>query len=280
MIIREFAEADRPQALVLLGQHAHMVQEETEQVLGEGQRLVAVQDGVVCGLAALVPGQPGFYSFVVLVDPTARRQGIGDALWRRSLYSLPADAEMVCCACPGQNTDGQAFLQARAFTPWFSEELMQYSGSLLPDPQLTAKQYTDADFEDWVGLINSSFYPIRKANDIRPHTIFDVNSPTIRQRLRNTSNEHLLFYDGDQLIGLAGIVGSTLDPIAVAEGHRGKGYGRRITAYCTNLVLSRGQSTVNLGVASSNTIARRLYESTGYRVIERIDWFRLLLGQH
>ena len=275
MLIREFAASDRTAAQMLL-QQTSMQPGQIEHWLKQRHCLVASQDDAVVGLVALAPGQPGFYAFFILVEPGMRRQGIGSALGQQLMAALPADAEMICCPCPSQNVAGHAFLSAKAFAPWFTEELMHYTGPTLADPGLTVQPYTDADFEVWTGMINECFYPLRKAQDIRPHVIFK-NDRATRQRLANSGNENLLFYDADQLVGLAGIAGSEIDPVAVAGDQRRKGYGRRITAYCTNQILSRGISPVTLTVAASNRAARQLYESVSYRVVEQFDWFRLLL---
>ena len=277
MVIREFTDGDRPEAEKLLQRHTKLSSSEIEQLLNEGQRLVALQGELVCAFAALAPGRPGFYSLAILVEPVARGQGIGSALWEQLIATLPADTEMVCCACPSQNNAGHSFLRAKAFAPWFGEELMHHTGPELPDPQLTVRPYNDADFDTWTRVINECFYPMRKAIDVRPHVIFDAGDLATRQRLRGTTNENILFYDGDQLVGVAGIVGSEIDPIAVVESQRRKGYGRRITAYCTNRVLARGISPVNLTVTTWNTAARRMYEEAGYRLAEQRDWYRLLL---
>lgn len=277
MVVREFAEGNRGEAHEMLQRYTSLSSGEVGQLLNEGQRLVALQGEQVCGFAALTPGHPGFYSLAALVEPAARGRGVGGALWDKLLSTLPTDAEMVCCLCPSQNAGGQGFLQAKSFAPWFSEALMHHTGPELPDPQLTARPYSDADFDTWVRVINECFYPMRKAIDVRPHVIFDAGNPATRQRLRDTTNENILFYDGDQLVGVAGIVGSEIDPIAVVTDQRRKGYGRRITAYCTNRVLARGMSPVNLTVTTWNTAARRMYEEAGYRVAEQRDWYRLLL---
>lgn len=279
MVIREFNETDRLKAQALLQQHTTMPQNEIEQTLNEGQRLVALQDEVLCGLATLNQGRPHLYEFGILVDPAVRRQGIGDALWRQLVATAP-DAQMICCTCPAQNADGHAFLQANAFASWFGEELMHYTGPNLPDPQLTVRPYGDEDFDDWVRLINEGFYPIREANDIRPYTIFDVSDPATRQKLLNSGDDKLLFYDGDQLVGLAGLNCSGIDPITVASDQRRKGYARQIVAHCTNRMLARVAGPAALQVSTRNVGARKLYESMGYRIVEKQDWFRLLLGQN
>ncbi len=154
---------------------------------------------------------------------------------------------------------------------------MQHCGPELPDPQLIARPYSDADYETWTRVINECFYAMRKAIDVRPHVIFNASDLATRQRLRDTTNENILFYDGDQLVGVAGIVGSEIDPIAVVESQRRKGYGRRITAYCTNRILSSGISPARLIVTTWNTAARRMYEEAGYHLVEQRDWYRLLL---
>lgn len=280
MVIREFAVADQSQVQLMLQKHTVMSKAEIEQVLAVGQRVVAVQDEAVSGFAALTPGSPGAYSVVVLVDPSQRRQGIGAAMWRHLAATLSSDDKFVCCACPAQSVAGHAFLQAMAFAPWFSDDLMHYSGPSLPDSKLTVKSYSDADILDWVRLINEGFYPLRSANDIEPYNVFKddaASDPATRQRLLSSDDEKLLFYDEEQLVGLAALVGSEIDPITVVSDQRGKGYGRRIMAHCTNRALERGIGLASLRVIKSNVGAHRLYESVGYRSVEQQDWFRLKL---
>lgn len=277
MVIQELTEGSCPKAEELLQRYTSLSSGEIRQLLNEGHRLVALQGDQVCGFAGLAPGRPGFYSLAVVVEPAVRGQGIGGALWDKLLSTLPTNAEMVCCACPSQNVTGHSFLQAKSFASWFSETLMHYTGPALPDPQLDARPYDDADFETWTRVINECFYPMRKAIDVRPYVIFDACDLATRRRLRDTTNKNILFYDGDQLVGVAGIIGSEIDPIAVVADQRRKGYGRRITAYCTNRILARGIGSVSLTVTNWNTAARKMYEEAGYRLGEQHDWYRLLL---
>jgi ribosomal protein S18 acetylase RimI-like enzyme len=53
--------------------------------------------------------------------------------------------------------------------------------------------------------------------------------------------------------------------VAIDEGRRGQGYGRQAMLLAERLARHRGASTLGLNVFTSNTPARRLYASLGYR---------------
>ena len=282
MLIREFEAADRLEVLLLLQQNTNIPEDELDKLLERGQRLVALQDGVLRGFARLTPGRPGAYSFGVLVDPAVRRQGIGDNLWRQLLATLPGDAQHVSGGCSSADSDTHGFLQARGFKSWYGLELMHYSGPALPDSQLVVRPYCDEDYEDWIRLQNEGFYPMRQAMDIKPYLLYpeEVKSdPATRQKaLDSGDDDDLLFYDGHQLVGMAIMVKVEIETVTVASHLRRRGYGRRIIADCTNRMLARGINPVTLHVVSWNADARQLYESMGYCVVEKQDVLRLRVG--
>jgi len=282
LLIRELAESDRSAVLSLL-QHTTMPEEEQVRLLERGQRLVALQGEELLGFATLSPGRrPGFYSCGLLVAPSARRQGIGSQLWLELLAHRPSDVSQVSCFCPATDQAGQAWLQRHGFQPWYGLELMHYSGPAFPDPDLVVRGYQDADYEDWTRLINEGFFPMRQAMDIQPNLVYPDevrNDPATRQKLLGLDPvNNLLFFDGDRLIGMAELEGTEIDTATVDAGERRKGYGRRIMAHCTNLMLARGINPVTLHVVSWNTAARQLYESMGWRFVSRHDAWRLRLA--
>ncbi len=57
--------------------------------------------------------------------------------------------------------------------------------------------------------------------------------------------------------------------LGVAPAHRGRGIGRRLVAEILAHLRARGVRDVYLEVRESNTVARRLYESFGFREIGR-----------
>ncbi len=282
MLIREFAEADRSVVLSLL-QHTGMPEDEQVRLLERGQRLVALRGDDLLALGTLTPGRrPGFYSCGMLVAPSERRQGVGSQLWAELLANRPSDVRQISCFCPATDQAGQAWLKRHGFQPWYGLELMHYSGPALPDPDLVVRGYQDADYEDWIRLINEGFFPMRQAMDIQPNLVYPNevrNDPATRQKLLGLDPiNNLLFFDGDRLIGMAELEGTEIDTVTVDTRERRKGYGRRIMAYCTNLMLTRGIDPVTLHVVSWNAAARQLYESMGWTFVSKHDAWRLQLA--
>jgi len=74
---------------------------------------------------------------------------------------------------------------------------------------------------------------------------------------------------GGYAIGMcAGAEGEILN-LGVAPAHRGKGVGRALVRGMLAALRERGVQTVYLEVRESNAVARRLYESLGFREVAR-----------
>lgn len=56
--------------------------------------------------------------------------------------------------------------------------------------------------------------------------------------------------------------------VAVAEEHRGRGYGRGLMLLAERTALAAGHRVLALHVFTDNTPALRLYESLGYRTTD------------
>ena len=54
--------------------------------------------------------------------------------------------------------------------------------------------------------------------------------------------------------------------IEVSPGHRGKGYGRALLHAAEQEAARHGSKAIGLNVFGTNTVARRLYDSSGYQV--------------
>ncbi|KJY24642.1 acetyltransferase, partial [Streptomyces sp. NRRL S-444] len=62
--------------------------------------------------------------------------------------------------------------------------------------------------------------------------------------------------------------GAYVFDVAVAEEHRGRGYGRDLMLLAEREALATGHRTLGLQVFAGNTPALRLYESLGYRTTD------------
>lgn len=77
------------------------------------------------------------------------------------------------------------------------------------------------------------------------------------------ANAILLFRKGSDL--------ARLYSISVAPAARGRGLGAKILAACEACARKRGAKRMRLEVRASNSAARRLYDSAGYRVIAALE---------
>ncbi|MGW2017308.1 GNAT family N-acetyltransferase [Streptomyces sp. NPDC001927] len=73
-----------------------------------------------------------------------------------------------------------------------------------------------------------------------------------------------------------GVHGSYVYDIAVAEGHRGHGYGRALMLVAERVALDAGDRLLGLHVFAGNTPAIRLYTSLGYRTTHVNSYKQLL----
>ncbi|MGW6569325.1 GNAT family N-acetyltransferase [Streptomyces sp. NPDC054975] len=73
-----------------------------------------------------------------------------------------------------------------------------------------------------------------------------------------------------------GVLGSYVYGVAVAEGHRGHGYGRALMLVAERVALGAGHRLLGLHVFAGNTPAIRLYESLGYRTTH-VNSYKTLL---
>ncbi|WP_433548522.1 GNAT family N-acetyltransferase [Streptomyces sp. CA-294286] len=64
--------------------------------------------------------------------------------------------------------------------------------------------------------------------------------------------------------------------VEVAEGQRGRGYGRALMAFAERVALRAGERRIALHVFTGNTPALRLYESLGYRTTHLNSYKQLL----
>jgi ribosomal-protein-alanine N-acetyltransferase len=84
---------------------------------------------------------------------------------------------------------------------------------------------------------------------------------------------------GDEVLGY-GIVerrrtstAARLTSVAVAPAASGAGLGRRLLAAIEKQATAAGSQRMRLEVRADNTGARKLYEKTGYRLVETIDGY-------
>jgi mycothiol synthase len=96
----------------------------------------------------------------------------------------------------------------------------------------------------------------------------------------------LLAARGGEVVGLcycrlersAGAPGGWVEDLGVAPSARGIGLGRALLRQGVRELAARGAGSVLLGVDAANTVAKRLYQASGFRVRGELARWRLRLG--
>ncbi|MFG2995726.1 GNAT family N-acetyltransferase [Streptomyces sp. NPDC048340] len=138
---------------------------------------------------------------------------------------------------------------------------------------VTGRPMTPAEYEVWVARAREAYAGVWTARGMSPEAARaksaadhatrlpqGLNSPGVTFAVLEAAGEsvgHLWLAPLDE--------GSYVLDVLVAEGHRGRGYGRDLMLLAERTALAEGHRTLGLHVFADNTPALRLYESLGYR---------------
>ncbi|MET0495517.1 MAG: GNAT family N-acetyltransferase [Actinoplanes sp.] len=199
-----------------------------------------------------------------MVDPAARRQGIGTALLDAGLdVCRQREHDQVLLVVPRNSAGGRSLAQRRNGSLDHSEHALQLLGdpvAVPADPGITVRAAVPADREAVRELLLLGFGwdpPERAGRD--PNTlVFERDG-----RLVGTSR---LIREGDQ----AGVYGFAIHP-----DQQGRGIGRDMLHRMCRTALDDGATAVNLEVATDNDRALNVYTSLGFRSVITEDYYAL-----
>jgi ribosomal protein S18 acetylase RimI-like enzyme len=205
-----------------------------------------------------------------MVDPDARRRGIGSALLEAATPAcLAHGGSSVLLVVPRQSVAGHALAVGRGATLEHSEHALlldQRPQDGPADPRISVRAATRDDFEDLSELILSGFgHPAQ-----HPHE-FD----------RSGRSRTVIVAFGRVTVGTArltlegvrgGVYGFTITPEL-----RGRGIGRDVLRRVTAGLFDAGATTVGLEVAVENDHALGLYLSLGFKQVSTEDYYELKL---
>lgn len=249
-----------------------------------GSKVYAVEvDGVLAGHLALSGSRPRRPDDRTLHDlwlaPEHRGRGLGRALttWARAAAAADGGARLSVATVPGDPVCDALFgayplraqlmvkdvtgdvvlpagvtgrpMAAAEFGPWRDNEVRGYadelaaSGSLTPE-QAWARSVTEIDglLPDGLGTAGDSFWCVADGATV-------VGMIWLRHAF---------------LPGLAFVFGVEVEPA-----HRGRGYGRAAMLVGERATAAAGETQLGLNVFGHNTVALRLYDSLGYRIVEQ-----------
>ena len=199
-----------------------------------------------------------------MVDPAARRQGIGTALLQAGLeVCRQREHDSVLLVVPRNSPGGRSLAQRRNGKLDHSEHALKLDGepaAVPADPRITVRAAVPADREAVRELLLLGFGwdPPESAGR-------DPNTLVFERDGRLVGTSRLIREDGQ-----AGIYGFAIHP-----DQQGRGIGRDMLHRMCRTALDGGATAVNLEVATDNDRALNLYTSLGFRSVITEDYYAL-----
>jgi ribosomal protein S18 acetylase RimI-like enzyme len=237
-----------------------------------GQRvddLLWRDDGNLLGFLGIYQFGGSTPEFAGMVDPTARRAGIGTELLT-SARRLTRDrgGQSALIVVPRSTPAGAAFAASQAAALEHSEHHMELVGTPSGRPihtDVSVRQATPADTDEIGRILSEAF---EEPRDGTPVTLDD------------SSDEQLVVERGGAIVGalrlarepgVTGIYGLAVDPRL-----QGQGIGRDVLGrVCHDLRSADPQHQVTLEVSVSNERALGLYTSVGFERRTTEDYYQI-----
>jgi ribosomal protein S18 acetylase RimI-like enzyme len=225
--------------------------------------------GELVGYAALDGGAPEA-EVCGMVASSHRHTGIGralldaatDACRRASVYRL-------LLICEDASRSGQAFVSAIGAAHSFSELHMEMDAppsAATSRGDVLVREATPADYDALAEVLVSAF-----------GGSYDRTRARIEREVGERDGRYLVGEVNGQLVGglklyehdgRAGIYA-----FGVSQEERGKGYGRAILEQTIDMARANGFPRIYLEVDDDNTVARRLYESSGFQTTTTYGYY-------
>lgn len=199
-----------------------------------------------------------------MVDPAARRRGIGAALLDAGQrLCRHREHNSVLLVVPRTSIPGRSLALRHGGTLEHSEHALQLLGEpadVPADPDITVRAASPADQQALREILRTGFgWEPPETADSDPNTL-------VVERDGRPIGTARLHPEGDR----AGIYGFTIHP-----DHQGHGIGRDVLHRLCRTARTGGATTIHLEVATDNDRALHLYTSLGFRPVITEDYYAL-----
>ncbi|MEU7485921.1 GNAT family N-acetyltransferase [Streptomyces sp. NPDC042319] len=154
-------------------------------------------------------------------------------------------------------------------------------------PGSTDRPLADAEYPAWRDAAQAEFVRVMAAQgepaDRVAELVADSHRRLLPEGVRTPGQSlRVLSHEGTDVgtlwtaLVVPGEAGGYVYDVQVAPRHRGHGHGRTLMGIAERECLAAGHRVLGLNVYSDNAVARRLYESLGYRTTDHLLWKPLL----
>lgn len=193
-------------------------------------------------------------------------------------FAQASFAKVVDIAVNTHNQKLKALLTKLSFKLWYGYIFMEFKGKPFPKGPLSKRKVVESDFHQLYEAIGLCFAPMRTALDIPPYNIYVQKDKKRTEKQKDFFLKHadqtFLYYDLDQWVGSACLLGGDIDDLLVLPRFQNKGYGQMILQDISNVALHQNINPF-IGVTTINQAAYHLYKKNHYQEYLIVDYYRL-----
>ncbi|MFB4166853.1 GNAT family N-acetyltransferase [Virgibacillus sp. JSM 102003] len=211
----------------------------------------------------------------VYVEPNSRLKGIGSALYREMEELIyEAEPDFLCTYMRVESENPIGFAKKMGLKKWWGSPELVYRGGSFPETDLEFVKYEDKFFDQFVKVVQDSYYELHEMNDIKPYLASEDSVK--KYKLHKKSNVYLVL-ENDQIVSSVTIGEGEIENLMVAPSYQGKGYGRKSLQFGMNKMLGEGCEEIYICFVEGNEGAERLYTSLGFKPLHNTQVYRKFL---
>ncbi|WP_226658955.1 GNAT family N-acetyltransferase [Pseudalkalibacillus hwajinpoensis] len=211
----------------------------------------------------------------IFVEPNDRLKGIGSALYREMEKFISATKpDFLCAYMRVESENPVGFAQKMGYKKWWGSSELVYRGGSFPKADLAFVKYEDKFFEEFVKVVQDSYYDLHKKNDLKPYL---ASADIVKQYKLNNKDRVYLILDHKEIVASITTGEGEIDNVMVAPKYQGKGYGRQAMQFGINKMIEEGYNDIRLCYVEGNENAEKLYTSLGFQPLHNTQVFRKFL---
>ena len=228
------------------------------------------EDGQLLGFLGIYGSGRTHLELAGMVDPDARRRGIGRALLEAALPAVKAHGvERILTVVPRPSAAGQEFCRSFGMTYEHSEHALRLDArpeAAPREPELALRQATVDDIAKLSDLFRDGF---------------GDDGYVDPARLAGERSRTLLITQGDETVGTIALARDgargAIYGFVVESRRRGNGIGGQALRCACKDLFDAGADRVELEVEVENDRALGLYTSVGFSLLATDDYYELML---
>jgi GNAT superfamily N-acetyltransferase len=211
----------------------------------------------------------------LFVAPDYRLKEIGSLLYKEMEKLISKNKPDFISAYMKVDTENPIeFAKKMGYHKWWGSPEWVYQGGALPETDLEFVKYEDRFFDQFLKVVQDSYYELHEKNDMKPYL---APKDSVKEYKLNNKDHVYLVLDHGQIAASVTTGDGEVDNLMVAPAYQGKGYGRKALQFGMNQMIKEGYKEIRICFIEGNEAAENLYSSIGFKPLHNTQVYRKFL---